>query len=132
MSVCTEMPGLHRDAHRDAGVVAECQLLEEHRVVRVVEPLAPVLRIVANAQQAQLTEPPENGLVRPSHLVELARARHQLGLHELPHHRAKGLVLGAAVHLEIRHARISPSGALAACAIVQDGECSTRAAGRGG
>jgi hypothetical protein len=72
--------GVHRDAHRHAGVVAQRQLFEEDGLVRVVEPLAAVLRIVTNAEQAELPHFRIERAIETPHLVELARARRQLGL----------------------------------------------------
>src|SRR5439155_23786834 len=61
------------------------------------EALAAVARIPADAAQAELAHLPVERLVDPPEMVELARARHELRLHELPDRVAEGEMLRAAV-----------------------------------
>src|SRR5262249_4955436 len=89
--------GLDRDAHRDAGVVAARELLEEDRVVRVVEPLAAVGGIEADAEQAERAHLRVDALVDAAHGVELARTRSELHLDEAAYRGTERLVLRAAV-----------------------------------
>src|SRR5262249_45006915 len=84
------------------------QLLQEDRMVGVVESLAAITRVIADAEQPHLAETAEDRLVGPTHLVELAGARYELGLDELPHDGAELLGLGGAVDLVIRHERPCP------------------------
>jgi hypothetical protein len=80
--------------------------------------------------EGQLAEPPEDGLAGRPISRTPARA-HQFGLHELRTTARKAWVLGCRTPRHPPCLRLSRP-APAACAIVQDGECSTRAAGRGG
>src|SRR5213592_2753247 len=102
--------GLHRDAHRDAGVVAARELLQEDRVVRVVEAEAAVALVVADAEEPELAHLAVEGLVDAAELVELAGPGDQLRLHEPADRVAERLVLCAAVDVVARvgHGRLRP------------------------
>ena len=102
--------GLHRDAHGDAGVVAERELLQEDRMVGVVEAEAAVALVVADAEEPELAHLAVEGLVDAAELVELAGPGDQLRLHEPADRVAERLVLCAAVDVVARvgHGRLRP------------------------
>jgi hypothetical protein len=91
--------GVHGDAHAHAGVVAAADLVEHDRRVAPVEAGAAPLRIVLQAEHSERAHLLVERLVEVPHLVELARARDELLLHELPHGLPEQAVLGAGVEI---------------------------------
>src|SRR5262249_9307542 len=107
--------GMDADPHGDTGVVAAPDLVEHDGGVAPVEPRAAPLRIGAQAEHAELAHLPVERLVEPALAIELARARDELVLDELPHRRAEQLVLGAAIEIIAHGADLTvPSGGLPA------------------
>src|SRR5262249_36922807 len=105
-----------------AGVVAAADLVEQHGGVAPVEPGAAPLRVVAQAEHAELAHRAVERLVDPTGSVELPRAGPELLLHELPHRAPEELVLVGAIQIaghgrtlasrsEIVEGRDQPSGA---------------------
>src|SRR5262249_55448047 len=107
--------GVDADAHRDTGVVAATDLVEHDGGVAPVEPCAAPPRIVAQPEHAELAHLPVERLVEAALAIELARARNDLLLDELPHRRAEQLMLGTAIEIIAHGADLTvPSGGLPA------------------
>src|SRR5262249_3590668 len=84
---------LYEQRHVDAGVSAVAQLLAERGDVPVIEAAAAPLRIMVDAEEAQLSGLLEDLAGEDSGAVPLQRVRRQLLLREVAHRTAKGFVL---------------------------------------